>query len=80
MKTDVWAVVILLAVAVTSFCAGYTYKSIQIMRDPIKIQYIVTNETDAELKRLQKQHGQDGTIILKQEWTYWKAGKRHILK
>jgi len=80
MKTDVWAVVILLAVAVTSFCAGYTYKSIQIMRDPIKIQYIVTNETEAEFKRLQKEHGKKNTISLKQEFVYYKNGKRCVLK
>jgi len=80
MKTDAWAFIILLAVALTSFFAGRTYEKIQVMKRPAIIQYVTAPETDAEFKRLQKQHGQDGTIILKQEWTYWKAGKRHILK
>lgn len=80
MKNQIWAVIIWLLVAVSSFCAGYTYKSILIIREPIKIQYVVTNETDAEFKRLQEKHGQENTIILKQEFVYYKNRKRCVLK
>ena len=80
MKTDAWAIIILLSVSVTSFFAGYTYKSIQVMRQPAIIQYVTAPQSEPEFKRLQKEHGQENTIILKQEWVWYKNGKRHILK
>jgi len=81
MKTDAWAFIILLAVAVSCYCIGYTHKSIRVMQEPTKIIYMVTNETDAEFNRLRKLHGEKNTIIMKQEWAYYdKNGKRCILK
>jgi hypothetical protein len=80
MKTDAWAIIILSLVAVSCFAIGYTYKSIRILRQPAIIQYVAAPETDERFRQLQKKHGQDGTIILKQEWVYYLKGKRCVLK